>query len=168
MTVTSAHAGDFALDVAGLGNQVIENVANWYAYDSDSLFLPEAGGSFTITLGAAADDVTHITALPMRGDLLSVTGDGFNLDFSMLGEGQVVIDLGKNGNNRPSSPGPPLPASSGDLLDLTLPGLGDTMSHFGWVDLRRPLSPPSPSRQTPDQAPPTSSPAPPPRPFRVP
>ena len=94
VTVASAHAGDFALDIAGQGSQVIANVANWYAYDSDSLFLPETGGNFTITLGAAADDVTHITALPMRGDLLSVTGDGLNLSFSMFGEGHVVIDLG--------------------------------------------------------------------------
>ena len=46
VSVASAHAGDFALDVAGQGSQVIQNVANWYAYDSDSLFLPETGGSY--------------------------------------------------------------------------------------------------------------------------
>ena len=125
VTVSSAHAGDFALDVAGMGNQVIENVANWYAYDSDSLFLPEAGGSFTITLGVAADDVTHITALPMRGDLLSVTGDGLNLDFAMFGEGQVVIDLGQHGNNAPVVTGATIASLTGDLLTLTLAGLGE-------------------------------------------
>jgi len=42
-----------------------ENVAGWSAYDSDSLFLPDTGGSFTITIGAAADNATHITSLPM-------------------------------------------------------------------------------------------------------
>ena len=46
VSVASAHAGDFALDVAGQGTQVIQNVANWYAYDSDSLFLPETGGNY--------------------------------------------------------------------------------------------------------------------------
>ena len=37
----------------------------------------------------------------MRGDLLSVTGDGLNLSFSMIGDGQVVIDLGSYGNKTP-------------------------------------------------------------------
>ena len=69
----SSHAGDFALDVTGQGNEVIANVGNWHAYDSNCLFSRETGGSFTITLGAAPDDVTHITSLPMRGDLLAVT-----------------------------------------------------------------------------------------------
>jgi hypothetical protein len=100
-TVSSSHAGDFALDVTGQGSQVIENVGNWYAYDSNSVFVPETGGSFTITLGAAADDVTHITSLPMRGDLLAVTGDGLNLAFSVIGEGLVVIQLGQIGNKTP-------------------------------------------------------------------
>jgi hypothetical protein len=125
VTVASAHAGDFALDVSGTGSQVIENVANWYAYDSDSLFLPESGGNFTITLGATADDVTHITALPMRGDLLSVTGDGLNLAFSMFGEGEVVIDLGQHGNNTPVVTGASIVSLTGDLLTLTLTGLGE-------------------------------------------
>ena len=37
--------------------------------------------------------MTHITALPSRAQLLSVTGDGVNLDFSIKGEGKIVIDL---------------------------------------------------------------------------
>jgi serralysin len=124
VSVASAHAGDFALDVAGQGSQVIENVGNWYAYDSDSLFLPETGGNFTVTLGAAADDVTHITALPMRGDLLSVTGNGLNLAFSMFGEGKVVIDLAAQGNRTLVVTGATIASHVGDLLDLTLTGPG--------------------------------------------
>ena len=127
VTVTSAHAGDFALDVAGQGSQVIENVAGWYAYDSDSLFLPETGGNFAITLGAAADDVTHITALPMRGDLLSVTGDGLNLSFSMVGEGHVLIDLGR-GQVHPLSPGRRSPAWWAINWISRLPGRANMMS----------------------------------------
>ena len=125
VTVASAHAGDFALDVAGQGSQVIANVANWYAYDNNSLFLPETGGNYTITLGAAADDVTHITSLPMRGDLVSVTGDGLNLGFSMFGEGQVVIDLGALGTMIPVVTGATISSLVGDQLDLTLIGLGE-------------------------------------------
>jgi hypothetical protein len=100
VSVASTHAGEFALDVAGAGSQVIENAGTWYAYDTNSIFLPETGGNFAITLGATQDAVTHI-ASPMRGDLLSVTGDGLNLSFSMVGEGQVVIDLGNYGNKSP-------------------------------------------------------------------
>jgi hypothetical protein len=123
VTVASGHAGDFALDVSGQGSQLIQNVANWYAYDSDSLFLPETGGSYTITLGSFADDVTHITALPMRGDLLSVTGDGLNLSFSMFGEGEVVIDLGAHGNMTPVVSGATIYSLNADRLELTLTGL---------------------------------------------
>jgi hypothetical protein len=100
VSVASTHAGEFALDVAGAGSQVIKNAGTWYAYDTNSIFLPETGGNFAITLGATQDAVTHI-ASPMRGDLLSVTGDGLNLSFSMVGEGQVVIDLGNYGNKSP-------------------------------------------------------------------
>jgi serralysin len=124
VTVNSAHAGDFALNLSGQGSQVIENVAGWYAYDYDSLFLPDAGGNFTITMGAAADDVTHITSLPMRGDLLSVTGDGLNLGFSMNGEGDVLIDLGQFGSMVPFVTGATIVSLVGDQLELALAGPG--------------------------------------------
>ena len=35
--------------------------------------------TFTVTLGATQDDVTHLNSLPMRADLQSVTGNGTNL-----------------------------------------------------------------------------------------
>ena len=129
LSVLSSHAGDFALDVTGQGSQVIENVANWYAYDSNSIFLPETGGNFTVTLGATQDAVTHIASLPMRGDLLSVTGDGLNLSFSMIGDGQVVIDLPPwqlRQQAPPSSPGRRITEFAGNQLDLELTGLGRT------------------------------------------
>ena len=43
-------------------------MANWYAYDSDSVFVAKAGGTFTINLGNTPDDVTHITKLPDRAE----------------------------------------------------------------------------------------------------
>jgi hypothetical protein len=123
-TVASAHGGDFALDVTGQGSQVIQNAGNWYAYDSNSIFVPEAGGNFTVTLGATQDAVTHITSLPTRGDLISVTGDGLNLSFSMIGDGHVVIDLGSYGNKTPIVSGATISSFAGNVLDLTLTGLG--------------------------------------------
>jgi serralysin len=140
VSVASAHAGDFALDVAGQGTQVIANVGNWYAYDSNSLFLPETGGNFTVTLGAAADDVTHITALPMRGDLLSVTGDGLNLSFSMFGDGDVLIDLGQFGTKTAVVTGATIKSLVGDQLNITLTGLG---AHD--VTLQMVAAPPAPT-----------------------
>ena len=83
-----------ALNVVNGGTQVIQNVTNWYAYNAQELFLPKNGGTFTVNLGTTQDNVTHIASLPMRGDLLSVTGDGLNLSFSMVGEGDVIVDLG--------------------------------------------------------------------------
>lgn len=122
-TVGSADAGKFALDIDGQGGQVISSVRNWYAYDDDSVFLPSNGGTFEITLGSAALDVTHITALPMRGELLSLSGDGLNLSFSVYGEGQVVIDLRNNGA-APVVTGATVVSKIGDLLTLQL-GIGN-------------------------------------------
>ena len=64
--------GAMALNVVnGTTGQVIQNAGNWYAYDTNSIFLPYAGGTFNVTLGTTQDDVTHIDALPMRADLQS-------------------------------------------------------------------------------------------------
>ncbi|HCF29701.1 MAG TPA: polysaccharide deacetylase, partial [Cyanobacteria bacterium UBA11049] len=89
--VDSTDVGKFSLDVNS--NQLIKSVNNWYAYDGTKVFLPKNGGDFTINLGATQDDVTHITALPMRSELLSLNGDGTNLEFSFVGDGKVALDL---------------------------------------------------------------------------
>jgi len=127
-TVTSTDAGRFALDLDNIGSQVISSVAGWYAYDSDSVFTPRNGGTFAITLGAAPADVTRISSLPMRADLLSVSGDGSNLSFSMIGGGDVGITLRTQGANVVSVQG----AMSGTLTgsNLTL-RLNDTPSLTG-------------------------------------
>ena len=88
---TGTGLGTFALDL-GTGS-TIKSVTNWYAYDSDSVFVAKAGGSFTIALGATPDDVTHIIDLADRSELLSLTGDGTGLSFSIVGEGHVLVDL---------------------------------------------------------------------------
>ena len=90
--VAGNDVGKFSLDVTN-SKLPIQNVTNWYAYNTNTVFLPQTGGQFTINLGAAQDDVTHITELPMRSELLSASGDGQNLNFSFIGDGKVFVDL---------------------------------------------------------------------------
>jgi serralysin len=92
-TVNSANVGKFSIGLNLPAGQKIKNVTNWYAYNDDKVFLPDAGGTFVIQAGTAADAVTHITALPMRAKLNSVTGNGANLTASFDGEGTVTVAL---------------------------------------------------------------------------
>ena len=98
-TITAAvtpavnNLGTFALDIEAMGAKHIQNVTGWYAYDNDSIFLDADGGSFQIHLGTVTDDVTHITSIGQRAKLMSLTGDGTNLSFTIAGEGKVVVDL---------------------------------------------------------------------------
>jgi hypothetical protein len=93
--------GAMAVNVVnGAAGQVIENAGSWYAYDSDSVFLPYGGGTFTVTLGTTQDDVTHVDYLPMRADLQSgLTGNGTNLTFSFTGDGTVDAHVKTPGTN---------------------------------------------------------------------
>ncbi len=111
--------GGMALDMINGGSQVIKNAGSWYAFDTNSVFLPKAGGTFTVTLGATQDDVTHIEALPMRADLLSVTGDGSNLAFSMTGDGVVDVHLKTPGAQVVSIQGGQTATLTGNDLLLT-------------------------------------------------
>ncbi len=92
--------GTMALNVVNGGTNVIQNAGNWYAYDSNSVFMAKNGvNNVTVTLGASQDDVTHIASLPMRADLQTVSGDGSNLSFSVTGDGAVVVDLKTPGSD---------------------------------------------------------------------
>ena len=130
-SVVSNDVGKMALDIDG--GQIIQKVNGWYAYDDDSVFLPKAGGQFAITLGASQDDVTHIVALPSRGELLSVTGDGTNLSFTVLGDGKVVIDLKNPAGQNVSVQGADIVSLVGDRLELELadPGTHDVSVTIG-------------------------------------
>ena len=112
--------GGMALNVInGATGQVIQNAGAWYAYDSNSIFLPRAGGTFNVTLGTTQDDVTHIDALPMRADLMSVTGNGANLAFTVRGDGVVDVHVKTPGANVVSIQGAPLASLTGTDLSLT-------------------------------------------------
>ncbi|MCE7796310.1 M10 family metallopeptidase C-terminal domain-containing protein [Sphingobium sufflavum] len=125
-TVTAPQSvGTFALDLDNLASgQVIKGVAGWYAYDNDSVFLPTGGGTYTITVGTAADDVTHITSLPMRASLLSLSGDGRNLSFSVQGEGKVVVDVAAPGNNWVVVTGGTIVSQVGELVTIDVGAIG--------------------------------------------
>jgi peptidoglycan/xylan/chitin deacetylase (PgdA/CDA1 family) len=123
-TVTSPDAGKFALDLDGLGTQVIKSVAGWYAYDNDSVFTDRDGGTFTIATGAAADDVTHITQLAARSELISLTGDGTNLNFVVNGEGKVAIDLTALNGRAVNVAGATISSLVGDKLVVDLGAIG--------------------------------------------
>jgi len=95
--VVASNVGDFALDLDVANNQIIQSVDNWYAYDENSVFLPTNGGQFTINLGTIQDSVTHISELPMRAELQTITGDGTNLDYTFSGEGTVIVEIANPG-----------------------------------------------------------------------
>jgi serralysin len=88
----ATNIGKFALDIDAPG-KVIKSVSNYYAYDNDSVFMVKTGGTFTINLGTAMDDVSHITSLAARSELISITGNGTNLSFNWTGEGKVTADM---------------------------------------------------------------------------
>lgn len=90
-TVDAAGVGQFSLMLGG--DNKIQRVANWYAYDDQQVFLPDNGGTFSITPGATADKVTRVTELPMRARLISLNGDGNELGFTFTGEGELTVEL---------------------------------------------------------------------------
>lgn len=132
-TVASPDAGKFALDLDDLGTQKIARVNGWYAYDDDSVFLPCNGGTYTIQLGAAADDLTRIIGLPMRSELVSLAGNGTNLSFSIFGEGNVIVDLINPAGRQAVVTGATIVSLVGDKLTLNLSAVGQHSVTVGFV-----------------------------------
>ncbi|MFI0845980.1 hypothetical protein [Mesorhizobium sp. IMUNJ 23232] len=118
--------GTFSLDLDELaGGDKIKNVAGWYAYDEDSVFLDANGGTFQIELGTAQDDVTHITSIGQRAKLVDLTGDGTNLSFTIAGEGKVVVDLKNLPGSNLTVTGATILSQAGEILTLDLGGMGN-------------------------------------------
>jgi serralysin len=114
--------GKFAIDIDA-PNKIIKNVTGYYAYDNDSVFTTKIGGTYTINLantGTAIDDVSHITTLASRSELVSVTGDGTNLNFSFNGEGKITTDMKAiSANQRYQVTGADSFKVTGDKIELT-------------------------------------------------
>ncbi|MCP8883719.1 M10 family metallopeptidase C-terminal domain-containing protein [Devosia sp. XJ19-1] len=126
MTATpqTGQLGTFALNLDDLGGKTIQSVTNWYAYDADSVFLDADGGSFEVLLGTSADDVTHITSIGSRAQLMSITGNGNDLDFTIIGEGRVVIDVKQGPGLVYLVWGASVVSQVGDILTIDLGGIG--------------------------------------------
>lgn len=139
-SVTSMDAGKFGLDIDNLGGRVISSVDGWYAYDQDSIFLDRDAGDFTITLGTTQADVTRIIDVGDRNDLISLTGDGTNLSFTIVGEGLVVLDLKNPVGRVVNVTGATAKSLVGEILTLDLGGIG---SHNVAVLLNTDNSPPA-------------------------
>jgi hypothetical protein len=130
--IVSNTVGNFGLNLDVEGGQTIQSVNNWYAYDRDTVFLPKNGGQFTINLGTTQNDVTRITDLPMRAELLSLTGNGTDLEFTFFGDGEVTLDL-KNPNGRNYLiEGADSSTLNGEILTLTF---NTVKQHTGRVKL---------------------------------
>lgn len=93
VSVQGRELGQSAVKVALAPGEVIKDVKGWYAYDDTHLFLDADGGDFVVQPGPDAANITRITSLPMRSTLLTLTGNGKTLSFSLEGEGVVDIAL---------------------------------------------------------------------------
>ena len=92
VNLQSTDAGRFAIDIPQASNgQKIKSVNSWYAYNDNQVFTDKDAGAYTVNLGTAADAITHITQLPARANLVSLTGNGEDLSFSIEGEGSMTI-----------------------------------------------------------------------------
>ena len=97
-SVKANNVGQFSLKVPA--NTAIASVENWYAYDDKRVFIDNDAGKYTIHVNNPnANPVTHITKLPSRSQLLSLSGDGTNLQFKLKGEGKVRVKLKCATNN---------------------------------------------------------------------
>lgn len=96
--VEAHNVGQFSLAMNLPIGQKIQRVSNWYAYNENSVFLDADGGTFVVQAGTVTDAVTHITEMPMRAKLISLSGDGTNLDMRFEGEGSVKVILSDAAN----------------------------------------------------------------------
>jgi serralysin len=129
--VTSPDAGKFALTLDGGAN--IAQVAGWYAWDGDTVFLPRAGGEFQISLGASAD-VTRLAELPMRAELVTASGDGTNLDFNLIGRGKATVDLKAWGTSTVVTQGADGGSLNGERLTLDFDSQGSHQVGIDYLD----------------------------------
>jgi hypothetical protein len=60
---------------------------------AEDVILPDNGGQFQITTGDTPSPVTHVTSLPKRARLLTVTGTGHEIDFGFEGMGDVTVAM---------------------------------------------------------------------------
>ena len=120
--VEGQNLGRFCLAIPA--DKTIASVEGWYAYNEDSILLPNDGRSFAIHLGAAPDPLTHLVFLPMRASLLAVDGNGRDLSFTFDGEGQAGVWVNAAPGATIDQAGADAANVNGNLLTLTFNGSG--------------------------------------------
>ncbi len=96
ISVDSQNVGKFAVELGLESDEKIISVDNWYAYNDKKVFLDKDGGDYRVNIGTQIERKTHIKNLPMRANLLSLNGNGSELEFSFEGEGVVELALAKS------------------------------------------------------------------------
>lgn len=76
----------------------ITSAGGHYAYNSNQLFLPSDGGLFSLTTNQSPENVSRIISLDSGFELISITGDGTILDFTINGQGRVSMEFNSNVN----------------------------------------------------------------------
>lgn len=94
--VSGSNLGALTVELGSTAN--IVSAGNHYAYNGGKLFLPANGGNFPLAIGSGAANVTRVTSLDSRLNLLTISGDGTALDFQVSGLGKAVIHF-KTGTN---------------------------------------------------------------------
>ena len=133
-SLTSPDAGKFALTFGDDATQIASaslDGSGWYAWDGNRLFTPKDGGTFEVTLGTPAD-VTHVSALPMRADLISVTGEGTDLAFSFIGEGTAEVSLKTQGTNAVVATGADSGSAADGVLSLVFDDAGPNSASIAY------------------------------------
>ena len=131
----AADLGVMALNVSN--GQHIASVSNWYAYNDTSVFLTDAGGSYSVNLGLTPADVTHITSLPSRDHLISLVastaGPAKDLSFMLTGDaGQVTVQM-QNGASNIAVTGATVASQAGNQLVLNLSGTNQYNVDLKWT-----------------------------------
>ena len=103
----------------------IKSVDNWYAYNDQYVYLDKDGGNFSINLGNVPDVVTHITHLPARAELLSLTGNGKNISFSFKGAGKVEVEVACSAATATVQGTNNTMVNGSSLLELNFPTVGN-------------------------------------------
>ena len=135
VSVVGSGLGQFALKMDD--GQRIASVANWYAYSDKAVFIPDNGGDFVITPGSQPANVTRIAKLPMRAKLLSVNGNGNELNFRFRGEGDITIALSSAMVNNFNVTGTDAYTIQGNNVVLSFPTVGEHtvgITAFGSMD----------------------------------
>ena len=155
---TAPDLGEMALDVINGGTDVIQNVANWYAYNAQELFLPS---EWRHVHDQSRPDAGRCHAHRLAADAgRSALGHGRRPQPELFHGGRGSRDHRSRGarDRTPVVTGATISSLVGDQLDLDVHRAGRARCYSRLSALRRPIVSKSLFRLTPERPPPISSP----------